>query len=64
MKLKELKGLSIDELKDKLDQTRKQVMELGFKKTAGVEKPHVFKQGRQTIARIMTLINEKSRGSK
>jgi len=59
MKIKDLKGLSIEELKDKLENLNKQLMELQFKRRSGVEKPHLFKQIRKDIARIFTVINEK-----
>jgi len=59
MKIKDLKGLSKEELKDKLEGLNKQLMELQFKRRSGVEKPHLFKQIRKDIARIFTVINEK-----
>lgn len=59
MKINDLKGLSKEELKDKLESLNKQLMELQFKRRSGVEKPHLFKQIRKDIARIFTVINEK-----
>ena len=60
MKMKELKQLSVQELISKLTETRKRLMELNFqKKTAHVEKPHVFKQLRKDAARILTMMKEK-----
>ena len=59
MKIKELHGLSKQELEDKLNDLNKQLMELQFKRRSGVEKPHLFKQVKKSIARIFTVINEK-----
>ena len=59
MKTDELKGLSKEELKDKLDDLNKQLMELQFKRRSNVEKPHLFKKIKKDIARILTVINEK-----
>lgn len=58
MKIKELRGLSKEELQDKLNDLNKQLMELQFKRRSGVEKPHIFKQVKKDIARILTVINE------
>ena len=60
MKTKELRGLTREELIDKLNTLRKQLMELNFqRKTAHVEKPHLFKQTKKDIARILTILKEK-----
>jgi len=59
MKLKDLQGLSKEELQDKLNDLDKQLMELQFKRRSGVEKPHQFKQLKKDIARIHTVINQK-----
>ena len=61
MKVKELQGLSEEELQDKLSEFNKQLMELQFKRKTGVEKPHLFKQVKKDIARIHTVISEKRR---
>ncbi|MBU2044587.1 MAG: 50S ribosomal protein L29 [Candidatus Omnitrophica bacterium] len=61
MKLKDLQGLSKEELKTKLNELDKQLMELGFKRRSGVEKPHRFKQLKKDIARIHTVINQRTR---
>lgn len=57
MKVVDLKALSRDELKDKLNGLYKQQMELEFKRKAGAPKPHLFKQTRREIARILTVLN-------
>ena len=59
MEIKELRGLSDQELQDKLDDLNKQLMELQFKRRSGAEKPHLFKVVKKDIARIFTVLNEK-----
>ena len=59
MKIKELRGLSEQELGDKIEDLNKQLMELQFKRRSNVEKPHLFKQVKKDIARIFTVLNEK-----
>ncbi len=59
MKIKDIRALGKEELKDKLKDLNKQLMELQFKRRSNVEKPHLFKQIRKDIARIFTVINEK-----
>ena len=58
MKTKDLRGLSSEELHDKLGELAKQLMELQFKKKTGVEKPHFFKLVKRDIARINTILNQ------
>lgn len=63
MKKDEMRDLTPDELKDKLGDLRKQLMELTFqKKTTRVEKPHRFRYVKKDIARILTILKEKSDG--
>jgi large subunit ribosomal protein L29 len=63
MKARELRNLSPEELKDRLKELRKQLMELNFKKrTAHVEKPHFFRRIRRDIAKILTVMKEKRDG--
>ncbi|MCF7916408.1 MAG: 50S ribosomal protein L29 [Candidatus Omnitrophica bacterium] len=59
--IKNLRSLSEKELKDKLVDNEKKLMELQFKRKSGLEKPHQFKNIKKDIARINTVINEKRR---
>lgn len=59
MDIKEVRALSEAELKDKLATIRKHLFELQSKRYGNVEKPHVFKQARRDIARILTILKEK-----
>lgn len=60
MKKENFKELINEELKDKLLNLQKQLMDLSFqKKTGHVEKPHMFQQTKKDIARILTLLKER-----
>jgi large subunit ribosomal protein L29 len=59
MKAKELRGLSNEELMSKLEELRKQLMDLEFKRRTQVEKPHLFKQTKKDIAKILTVLRER-----
>lgn len=59
--IKNLRSLSEKELKNKLVDNEKKLMELQFKRKSGLEKPHQFKNIKKEIARINTVINEKRR---
>ena len=59
MKVKELEGLTSQELSDKLKELNKRLMELQFKRKTGAEKPHLFKQVKKDIARMKTLLTER-----
>jgi large subunit ribosomal protein L29 len=61
MKASELRGLSKEELQDKLNDLNKQLMELQFKRRSKVERPHLFKKVKKDIARILTLVKKKER---
>ena len=61
MKVQELRPLSKEELQHKVEELRKQLMELNFKRRSGVEKPHLFAQVRKDIARILTVLREKAK---
>lgn len=61
MKVRDLRVLSVEELKEKLEGLNKQLMELQFKRKAGVEKPHLFNVTKKDIARILTLLKEREK---
>jgi len=58
-KVKDFREFSKQELNEKLNDLHKQLMELQFKRRSGVEKPHLFKQLRRDIARILTVMHTK-----
>lgn len=60
MRAKELRGLSEEELKTKLEILRKQLFDLNFQARYGkVEKPHIFRATKRDIARILTILRER-----
>lgn len=64
MKAKDLRALSKEELKEKLQSLDKELMQLQFKRHSGVEKPHFFKQTKRDRARILTILREKKDDAK
>jgi len=60
MKTKELKELSIEDLKEKEKKLRQELFKLNQSRFSGkVDKPHMFKLLRKDIARIQTILTEK-----
>jgi len=65
MKSKDLRDLKEDELKEKLDTLRRDLMNLRFKKTSGeLKNPLALRGTRRDIARVLTILSEKESGSK
>ncbi|PMP66661.1 MAG: 50S ribosomal protein L29 [Thermodesulfobacterium geofontis] len=60
MKARELRELSIPELKEKLSQLREELFNLRFQKTIHkLENPMRIKQVKRDIARVLTILREK-----
>jgi len=60
MKMSEIKGLSLIELKDKLRLERENLLKLRMTHTIStLENPGVLKQSRVTIARLLTELNDR-----
>ncbi len=60
MKAKELRDLSVDELKAKLAAQRQELFDLRFRHaTAQLEKTSALSATRKDIARILTILKEK-----
>jgi large subunit ribosomal protein L29 len=65
LKVAELKELSIEELAEKVNGLKKDLMQLRFQhKTGKLERHSAMKEAKRDIARAKTLINEKKRGGK
>lgn len=63
MKTNELREKSVDELAQLLDEKQLEAFRLRMAKATGqLGNTHEIKANRRTIARILTLINEKQRG--
>ena len=64
MKATEVRDMTIDELKDKLLQLKKEQFNLRFQKASGqLEKTARVSEVRRDIARIKTILGEKSRAN-
>ena len=62
MKIKEFKDLSKEELVQKEKQLKEQIFELNHQRQMGrVEKPAMFRSLRRSIARILTILNEREK---
>ena len=60
MKLAEIRALSTDELKSRLNDTREELMKLRFQLATGGLTDHTrLSQTRRTIARLLTVIQER-----
>ncbi len=62
MKASELRELSVEDLKNKLIETKKEYFNLRFQQATGqLEKTSEIKRVKRNIARILTIITEKSK---
>lgn len=65
MKAKDLQGFSVDELIQKEKALRKDLSGLNYQQKMGrVEKPSQFKLIKRDIARILTVVNQKTKADK
>ena len=65
MKAEEVRGLTADQLKDKLADLKKEQFNLRFQKATGqLEKTARFDEIRKDIARIKTVARQKAAGAK
>jgi len=64
MKAKELRELSIPELKERVAKLREELMNLRFQKTIHrLENPMRIRQVRREIAKVLTILKEKERSA-
>ena len=62
MKIKELRTLASDDLAQKERNLKKDLFDLRYQRKIGrVEKPSQFKQIKRTVARILTILNERAK---
>jgi large subunit ribosomal protein L29 len=65
LKVTELKEQSVEELNDKVQALKKDLMQLRFQhKTGKLERHSAMKEVRRDIARVKTVITEKKKGEK
>lgn len=64
MKASELREKDLAGLQAELNESLREQFNLRMQRGSGQDvKPHMFKQVRRNIARVQTLINEKTRGA-
>lgn len=65
LKVTELHEQSVEELKEKVNTLKKDLMQLRFQhKTGKLERHSAMKEARRDIARVKTVITEKQKGEK
>ena len=65
LKVAELKELSVEELGEKVNALKKDLMQLRFQhKTGKLERQSALKEAKRDIARLKTVLNEKKKGEK
>lgn len=65
MRVREIRDLSGDELKARIDETRKEIVELRFHLAARkLENPAKLRQTRKRLARLLTIETEKAANKK
>ena len=63
--LEEIRGLSIEELREKVSNFKKELMQMRFQaKTGKLEQQTKIRETRRDIARLLTVINEKKTEAK
>ncbi len=63
MKIKEIRDLNIEEIKHKLIEKKKEVMDLKIKHSMrNLEKPSFISQAKRDIAKMLTILKEKQKG--
>jgi large subunit ribosomal protein L29 len=61
LRARELRDLSVDELERKLAETRRELFNLRFQSATGaLENPARIHMAKREIARVLTVLNEKS----
>lgn len=64
LKISELRNLSAEELREKADKLKKDLMQFRFQsKTGKLERQSVLKETKKDIARVLTILNESKKKS-
>lgn len=65
MKAAEIRALSLDEIRSRLDEAREELMNLRFQQATGELVDHTrLRQTRQSIARYLTIMREREQKAK
>lgn len=61
LKVEEIRGLGVDEIQEKVEKMKKDLMQYRFQaKTGKLERQSTIKEVRRDIARLLTIMNQKS----
>jgi large subunit ribosomal protein L29 len=61
LKVEEIRGLGVEEIREKVDKMKKDLMQYRFQaKTGKLERQTTIKEVRRDIARLLTIMNQKS----
>jgi len=64
MKTKEIREMSTEEIKAKIESTRREIFDMRMKQsTATLEKTHRLREARKDIARMKTVLTERQNAS-
>jgi len=64
MKAKEIRDLSVTEIEKRLRDTREEGLKLRLgRQTGQVEKTHLIRERRKTVARLETILNQKKKAA-
>ena len=62
MDVEEIRGLGVEEIQEKVEKLRKELMQYRFQaKTGKLETQTTIRDARRNIARLLTIMNEKKR---
>ncbi len=65
LKVEELHGLGVDELQEKVNKLKKDLMQFRFQaKTGKLERQSTMSEVKRDIARILTVVNQKKNEAK
>ncbi len=60
LKVEELRGLAVEELEEKVNKLKKDLMQFRFQaKTGKLERHSTLSEAKKDIARILTIVNQK-----
>jgi large subunit ribosomal protein L29 len=58
MKMSEIKTMDVESIKSKVEELKRELFNLRFNiHTTGIEKPHLIKDAKKNIARLLTQLN-------
>ncbi len=60
LKYSEMKDMDAKAIKDKVSELKRELFDMRFQKTlSGLEKPHLMKNAKKEVAKLLTALNER-----